>query len=785
MVARGQTGALQDLVSQIRQEVCLSGDEGGILSPQGLQGLGDPYDPTLGPSPPSSALEPHSSPHGSGGNMVAPVNFWCIDLPCSPASVLGAQNEAPEHENSVEPGETGSPCDIASTEAQVPASGALNALLLLSIAVAFAFEFGRVLLLSSKAPPRQLAAPPPAEEDEEEYYIPLSSSQERALVLAELRGGLPAGTPAQPGAFVQPGAGSVAVGAVLPASAGALTYFAAPGEVEAAGKGYVPCEAPPPLGHARINMQRAETHALVPFQRGVVAPVEPEDPGEEEDPSTHDIVMAAGPRIGRQRSPSFEELLNRNFAPELASLRVTNLFQQNILNQAPPQAPAPSPEVQQAAARAEAMAQEATATAEATRDFFTPILGRCAESVHSLEQQLQLLNSIEGQTGQYLQQVHSQLVGFQGFFQELVKAQNEAIQGCQKATSDQAQDFQGKIDHLWQVFWQMDDAEKATELRITEETKRVNGLFTEYYESMKLHAEFEREFQQRLDRFHGTVEEVEQKLKNWASEVASLQASAKRDRIVVTENNRVLSEFQKKIDEVQENLAEVKAQNSKEFQANIGERYHRLNEKVAKLSADLDKKIDDVRGSVQSMPSSSSSVVPPQFEQKIAHLEKKVLLLERAQAESGLTQSRAPALELETLNLRMNNLSRCMDELNAQVASLRLAATAAPAIAGGAVGAGVGVGAAGAAAAAPTAASAAPSAARVLAPAGPTWGVSAGIPEPVSSESAFLVPHPPSRASQRGAGRLELARPPHCRRSPGGMMLKWLFRHSWLRTWVW
>ena len=80
---------------------------------------------------------------------------------------------------------------------------------------------------------------------------------------------------------------------------------------------------------------------------------------------------------------------------------------------------------------------------------------------------------------------------------------------------------------------------------------------------------------------------------------------------------------------------------------------------------------------MQSMPSSSSSVVPPQFEQKIAHLEKKVLLLERAQAESGLTQSRAPALEPETLNLRMNNLSRCKEELNAQVASLCLAVTAA------------------------------------------------------------------------------------------------------------
>ena len=78
---------------------------------------------------------------------------------------------------------------------------------------------------------------------------------------------------------------------------------------------------------------------------------------------------------------------------------------------------------------------------------------------------------------------------------------------------------------------------------------------------MKFHAEREREIQQQLDRLHGTVEEVKQKLRNWAFEAASLQASAKRDRIVLTENNRVLSEFQKKIDEVQEYLAEFKAQN--------------------------------------------------------------------------------------------------------------------------------------------------------------------------------------------------------------------------------
>ena len=98
------------------------------------------------------------------------------------------------------------------------------------------------------------------------------------------------------------------------------------------------------------------------------------------------------------------------------------------------------------------MAQGASATAEATRDYFAPILGRCSTAVQLLEQHVQLLNGIEGQTGQYLQHVYSQLMGVQGFISELSAAQHEAIKGCRAEVAALSEGIEAKIEKLWKHF---------------------------------------------------------------------------------------------------------------------------------------------------------------------------------------------------------------------------------------------------------------------------------------------------------------------------------------------
>ena len=274
---------------------------------------------------------------------------------------------------------------------------------------------------------------------------------------------------------------------------------------------------------------------------------------------------------------------------------------------------------------------------------------------------MQLLNGIEGQTGQYLQQVHSQLMGVQGFISELAAAQHEAIKGCRAEVAALSEGIEAKIEKLWKHFFSMDDAVKANDQRLTTDSKRVNetldeqnGAICEQYDSID-------ELRKKCVTLETAVLEAKQQLQTWAHELAGLQASTKRDRTIFTENGRLVQENNQKIGEVLATLARVEAQVSQGFQ---------------NVSTETDKKIEGVRVQLHSLPSSSSAGANPFFEQRLAELESKFFALEQKDFHSSV----APVqnFDAQGVQRRMDILARGLDSLSAKLALLGANAVAVP-----------------------------------------------------------------------------------------------------------